>query len=35
MSKRKDIMLDETLAKLETNIRASDTLQADQKAELL
>jgi hypothetical protein len=28
-------MLDETLAKLETNIRASDTLQADQKAELL
>jgi hypothetical protein len=28
-------MLDETLAKLETNIRASDALQADQKAELL
>ena len=28
-------MLDETLAKLETNIRASDALQADQKAEFL
>ena len=28
-------MLDETLAKLETNIRASEALQADQKAELL
>ena len=28
-------MLDETLAKLETNIRASDAIQADKKAELL
>jgi hypothetical protein len=28
-------MLDETLAKLETHIRASDTIQADKKAELL
>ena len=28
-------MLDETLAKLETNIRASEAIQADQKAELL
>ena len=28
-------MLDETLAKLETNICASDALQADKKAELL
>ena len=28
-------MLDETLAKLATNIRASDTIQADKKAELL
>jgi hypothetical protein len=27
-------MLDETLAKLETHIRASDTIQADKKAEL-
>jgi len=26
-------MLDETLAKLETNIRASDAIQADKKAE--
>jgi len=28
-------MLDETLAKLATNIRASDAIQADKKAELL
>jgi len=28
-------MLDETLAKLETNIRESDAIQADNKAELL
>jgi hypothetical protein len=28
-------MLDETLAKLETNIRASDAIQADKKVELL
>jgi Domain of unknown function (DUF4404) len=28
-------VLDETLAKLETNIRASDAIQADKKAELL
>ena len=28
-------MLDETLAKLEANIRESDAIQADQKAELL
>jgi len=28
-------MLDETLAQLETNIRASEAIQADQKAELL
>ena len=28
-------MLDETLAKLETNIRASEAIQADKKAELL
>jgi Domain of unknown function (DUF4404) len=33
--KRENIMLDETLAQLETNIRASDAIQADQKAELL
>jgi Domain of unknown function (DUF4404) len=33
--KRENIMLDETLAQLETNIRASDAIQADKKAELL
>jgi hypothetical protein len=33
--KRENIMLDETLAQLETNIRASDAIQADQKAKLL
>jgi len=33
--KREDTMLDETLAKLETHIRASDAIQPDQKAELL
>jgi Domain of unknown function (DUF4404) len=33
--KREDIMLDETLAKLETNIRASEAIQADKKVELL
>ena len=33
--KREDTMLDETLAKLETNIRESDALQADKKVELL
>src|SRR5262249_48239322 len=33
--KREDIMLDETLAQLETNIRASEAIQADKKAKLL
>jgi hypothetical protein len=35
LAKREDTMLDETLAKLEMNIRESDVIQVDRKAELL
>jgi hypothetical protein len=34
-NKRGEIMLDETLAKLEMNIRQSDAIESDKKAELL